>query len=71
MVGWLIVGAVLIYLFPVIANFVSHSETTQLWMKTLSRGSYDPMLAGVVGAITLIITVLANIVWYQWFDDKV
>lgn len=71
MVGWLIVGAVLIYLFPVVANFVSHSDTTQLWLETLARGSYNPTLASIVGGVTLMMTVLANVVWYQWFDDNI
>lgn len=71
MAGWLVVGAVLIYLFPVVANFVTHSELTQQWMETLSRGSYNPVLAGMVGGVTLGVTVLANVVWYQWFDDKI
>ncbi|MEM8544236.1 MAG: hypothetical protein AAGF66_09660 [Cyanobacteria bacterium P01_H01_bin.119] len=70
MVGWLIVGAVLIYLFPAAANWINPGELTDRWMETLSRGSYDPNLATVVGSVTLAVTVVANIVWYQWFDER-
>ena len=70
MVGWLIVGAALIYLFPVIADLLVSSERTHLWMKTLSRGDYNPVLAEIGGGAVLIITVAANIIWYQRFEGK-
>lgn len=70
MVGWLIVGAALMYLFPVIANQVLASDRTHLWMENLSRGGYNPALAWVGGGITLVITVLGNFIWYQRFEDK-
>lgn len=70
MVGWLIVGAALMYLFPVIADLLVSSDLTHLWMKNLSRGDYNPMLAGIVGGVTLTLTVLANIIWYQRFEGK-
>lgn len=57
MVGWLIVGASLMYLFPVIADWLISSERTHLWMHTLSRSDYNPLLAWVGGGITLVITV--------------
>ncbi|GAB4380432.1 MAG: hypothetical protein Kow00121_36690 [Elainellaceae cyanobacterium] len=71
MVGWLIVGASLMYLFPVLADWFVSSDLTHLWMKNLSRSGYDPMLAWVGGGITLAITVLANIIWHQRFEGKV
>jgi hypothetical protein len=70
MVGWLIVGAALMYLFPVIADLLVSSDRTHLWMTNLSRGDYNPMLAEIVGGIALTLTVLANIIWYQRFEGK-
>lgn len=70
MVGWLIVGAALMYLFPVMADGLVSSDRTHLWMQTLSRSGYDPTLAWVGGGITLAINILANIIWYQRFDQK-
>ncbi|MBD2461402.1 hypothetical protein H6G89_10115 [Oscillatoria sp. FACHB-1407] len=71
MVGWLIVGASLMYLFPLIADWVVSSELTHRWMVNLSRGGYDPMLAWVGGGITLVITTVANLVWFQRFEGKI
>jgi hypothetical protein len=71
MVGWLIVGAALMYLFPLLADLFVSSDRTHLWMETLSHTGYNPMLAWVGGGITLAIVVLANIVWYQRFDGKI
>jgi len=71
MVGWLIVGAALMYLFPLIADLLVSSDRTHLWMQTLSRSGYNPMLAWVGGGITLAIIVLANIIWYQRFEGKI
>lgn len=71
MVGWLIVGAALMYLFPLIADQLVSSELTHLWMKNLSRSGYNPMLAWVGGGVTLAITVLANIIWHQRFEGKI
>uniref|UniRef100_B8HT72 Uncharacterized protein n=1 Tax=Cyanothece sp. (strain PCC 7425 / ATCC 29141) TaxID=395961 RepID=B8HT72_CYAP4 len=70
MVGWLIVGAALIYLFPFLADRVLASDLTHLWMNNLSQGGYNPILALVGGGITLVIVVLANVIWYQRFDGK-
>lgn len=70
MVGWLIVGAALMYLFPLIADWLISSDRTHVWMESLGRSGYNPMLAWVGGGITLVITVLANIVWYQRFEGK-
>lgn len=70
MVGWLIVGAALMYLFPLLADWLISSDLTHLWMQNLSRGDYDPMLAWVGGGIALALTVLANIIWYQRFEGK-
>ncbi len=71
MVGWLIVGAALMYLFPLLADWLVASERTHIWMQTLGRSGYDPLLAWVGGGLALVVTVLANIVWYQRFDGKV
>ncbi|MEO1093934.1 MAG: hypothetical protein AAFX01_03420 [Cyanobacteria bacterium J06638_28] len=71
MMGWLIVGAALMYLFPAIADRVAPSDTTHLWITNLSRSGYDPMMAVLGGGITLMITVLGNILWYQQFEGKV
>ena len=70
MVGWLIVGAALMYLFPVLADQFVGSDRTHLWMENLSRGGYDPMLAWVGGGTALTLTVLGNIIWYQRFEGK-
>jgi hypothetical protein len=71
MVGWLIVGATLMYLTPAFLDQFFTSDRTHLWMTNLTRGGYRPMLAGVSGGITLIATVLGNLVWYQQFEGKV
>lgn len=70
MVGWLIVGAALMYLFPVLADWLVSSDRTHLWMTNLSRGGYNPTLAWVGGGIAFTLTVLANIIWYQQFESK-
>lgn len=71
MVGWLIVGAALMYLFPVMADIIVASDRTHLWMENLTRGGYSPLFAWVGGGITLIITIAGNIIWYQRFDGNV
>lgn len=71
MVGWLIVGAALMYLFPLVADWLVASDRTHVWMETLSRSGYNPMLAWVGGGVTLVMTVAANIIWYQRFEGKV
>lgn len=70
MVGWLMVGAALMYLFPAIADQFFTSDLTHLWMENLTRGGYDPNLALVGGGTALALTVVGNIVWYQQFDGK-
>jgi hypothetical protein len=70
MVGWLILGAALIYLFPVIFDKLIHSDHTALWLKTLSQGGYSPMLALKVSVIILAIQIAANWVWYRQFEGK-
>jgi hypothetical protein len=71
MVGWLILGAALIYLSPYLADRILPSDRTHLWMQTLDRGGYYPTLAWLVGGIALGINILANIIWYQRFEGKV
>lgn len=65
MVGWLIVGAALMYLSPFLVNQFVASDVTQLWMKNLSRGGYNPGLAAIVGGAVLVVNVLAYLIWYQ------
>ncbi len=71
MVGWLIVGAALMYLFPLLADVLVGSDLTHLWMTNLTRGGYNPMLGWVGGGVTLAILVVANYIWYQRFDGKI
>ncbi len=70
-VGWLIVGASLIYLMPVAAHTLRPSELTDTWIETLGRSGYNPMLAIVGGGAALVLTVVANALWYQKFEGKV
>ncbi|MBE7382512.1 MAG: hypothetical protein F6J95_014005 [Leptolyngbya sp. SIO1E4] len=70
MVGWLMVGAALMYLFPAIADGLVGSDRTHLWMATLAQSGYDPKLAWIGGGSILAITVLGNFIWYQQFEDK-
>ncbi|MFM7447690.1 MAG: hypothetical protein ACKO24_03710 [Leptolyngbyaceae cyanobacterium] len=70
MVCWLMVGAALMYLSPMVADWLVSSDLTHLWMKNLSRGGYNPMLGWLGGGIALIVVVLGNIIWYQRFEGK-
>jgi hypothetical protein len=71
MVGWLIVGAALMYLFPFIADRVVASELTHRWMENLSRSGYNPMLGWLGGGITLTVTVVGTLIWHQRFEGKI
>jgi hypothetical protein len=71
MVGWLMVGAALMYLCPAILDLTLASDKTHLWMTNLSRGGYNPTLALVGGSIVLGLTVAANLIWYQKFEGKI
>jgi hypothetical protein len=71
MVGWLIIGAALIYLFPSVADQVVASDLTHQWMQTLSGSGYNPMLAWVGGGITLATTLLGTIIWHQRFEGRI
>ena len=71
MVGWLLVGAALMYLSPFIADWVVASDRTHTWMETLSRSGYDPMLGLIGGGIVLVANVSGYIIWYQRFDGKI
>ncbi len=70
MVGWLILGAALIYLFPVIFNILIRSERTALWLTTLAKSGYSPTLGIEVGGIVLAIEIAANWIWYRQFEGK-
>ena len=71
MVGWLMVGAALMYLFPLIADRLISSDLTHTWLKTLGRSGYNPMLALVGGGIVLIVTGLSTLIWHQRFEGKI
>ncbi len=70
MVGWLLVGAALMYLFPAIADALVGSDLTHLWMANLSRSGYNPALGWIGGGVVLAITTAGNWAWYQYFDGK-
>ncbi|NJN85404.1 MAG: hypothetical protein HC881_02630 [Leptolyngbyaceae cyanobacterium SL_7_1] len=70
MVGWLIVGAALMYLFPLVADQIVSSDLTHTWMRTLGQGGYNPKLAYVGGGTILLLTALGHFVWYQWFEGE-
>ncbi|NJM99715.1 MAG: hypothetical protein HC800_23540 [Phormidesmis sp. RL_2_1] len=70
MVGWLIVGASLIYLMPAAANMLQPSELTDTWMKTLAGSGYNPMLAIAGGGATFALTVAWNALWYAKFEHS-
>jgi hypothetical protein len=71
MVGWLIVGAALMYLFPFFADLIVSSDRTHLWMENLGGSGYNPMLAWIGGGVALVVTVLANLIWHQRFEGKI
>lgn len=71
MVGWLIVGAALMYLFPLMANGLVHSELTGLWMQNLTLHGYRPQLGLLGGGTALALTVAGNAIWYRKFEGKV
>lgn|GEM_PF-818521 len=70
MVGWLIFGAALMYLFPWISDAIVSSDLTHRWMETLSRGGYNPLLGATIGGSTLIVTAVGNFVWYRYFNSR-
>lgn len=67
---WLIVGASLIYLVPMAMDTFRPSETTGVWMETLSRGGYRPQLAITGGGVALVLAVIGNVLWYQTSGDE-
>lgn len=71
MVGWLIVGAALMYLFPSLSDQLVSSKTTHLWMENLSRNGYNPMLGWVGGGVALVVTSLGSLIWHQRFEGKI
>jgi hypothetical protein len=70
MVGWLILGAAFIYLFPAIFDSLIRSARTALWLKTLSKSGYRPTLALEISGIILAIEIAANWIWYRQFEGK-
>jgi hypothetical protein len=70
MVGWLLVGAALMYLFPAIADGLVASDLTHLWLTNLTRSGYNPALGWIGGGIVFTLTVIGNVIWYQRFEGK-
>jgi phosphotransferase system glucose/maltose/N-acetylglucosamine-specific IIC component len=70
MVGWLVVGAALMYLSPAIMDQILRSDRTHLWMQNLMGGGYSPSVALMGGGVSLVLTVILNWVWYQRFEGK-
>ncbi|NEQ52951.1 MAG: hypothetical protein F6K11_22895 [Leptolyngbya sp. SIO3F4] len=71
MVGWLLSGGALIYLTPFLANQLTPSDTTHLWMENLTRGGYNPELALSGGVSILLLTIIGNAIWYQYFENRI
>ena len=71
MVGWLLVGAALMYVFPWAVDRLLNSDLTHRWMTTLGRSGYNPLLGWVGGGSILVVTVAANVVWHQRFEGKI
>lgn len=69
LVGWMLVGGALIYLAPVLANRLFHSDTTEIWMETLTRGGYNPMISVVGGGIALVATITGHVIWSPKFGQ--
>ncbi|MEO1636962.1 MAG: hypothetical protein AAFS04_17985 [Cyanobacteria bacterium J06631_9] len=70
MACWLIVGASLIYLVPAAMDTFRPSDTTGVWMATLSRGGYSPQLAIRGGSVAFVLAVVSNVLWYQTSGDE-
>lgn len=70
-VGWLIVGASLIYLVPAAIDLICPSPTSAVWMGTLGRSDYNPQLAIVAGSVAFVVTVAGNALWYYKFEGKI
>ncbi len=70
MVGWLLAGAALMYLFPAIANLLLHSDRTALWLENLGRSGYDPAIGTAACVGLVLVEIVANWVWYRRFDGK-
>jgi hypothetical protein len=70
MVGWLLVGAALMYLSPAILHWVQPSDRSQLWLDNLSRGGYHPDLALAGGGLVLLLTTLGTGIWYRYFEGQ-
>lgn len=69
LVGWMLVGGAMIYLAPVFANRLFHSDTTEIWMETLTRGGYNPMISVVGGGIALVATITGHVIWAPKFGQ--
>lgn len=69
LMGWILVGGALIYLAPVLANRLFHSDTTEIWMETLTRGGYNPMISIVGGGLSFVATITGHIIWSPKFGQ--
>ena len=70
MACWLIVGASLIYLVPAAMDAFRPSDTTGIWMDTLTRGGYRPQLAIRGGGAAFVLAVVGNVLCYQKSGDE-
>ena len=70
LVGWLGMGATIIYLSPWMINLATHSETTATWLETLGRSGYSVSWGIQTGSLDLALTILLNVVWYTQLEEK-
>lgn len=70
MAGWLLTGAALMYLFPAIAHLLLHRDRTALWLETLGRSGYNPMLGTAICVGLIAVEIIATWVWYRRFDGR-
>jgi hypothetical protein len=64
------VGAALMYLFPVVADILVSNDLTHRWMENLSQSGYNPLLGWVGGGAALVVTGIATLIWHQRFEGK-
>ena len=70
LVGWLGMGATIIYLSPWMINLATHSELSATWLETLGRSGYSPTWGIQTGSLDLTLTILLNVVWYTQLESR-